>query len=286
MRERRSKKILLGFGIICTASLVLCLHPFSDSYLAYSQYQKYTANLPHFTDITDFAGVNLNLKSVTATWVDYDEDGWLDLFVCNGYNQRNVLYKNSGEGYFTDVTAAVGLVNYCWNFNPHWIDFDGDGDLDLFLGTKDEKYQIFRNDNFHNFENITDIFEPKLFGEIIWADFNNDNLLDIYEFKADANYEQNSSPPNRLLKQLKNNKFAEVCRTANIAGEHDSFHAQWININNDEYLDLFVINTNQQPNFLYLNNGDETFSDIFDSSGIERNIREAHWADFNNDGWV
>ncbi|NOZ62759.1 MAG: CHAT domain-containing protein [Calditrichaeota bacterium] len=221
-----------------------------------------------------------------SSWVDFNEDGWLDLFVCNGYNQRNILYKNLGNGTFRDVTDSLGLVDYYWNNFSHWIDFDGDGDLDLFLDTKNEKCQIFLNMNFKRFINITDSFELVLKGKLVWADFNNDNFLDFYEIRCDANPEQKNSPANRLFKKLKNGKFVEIAAIANVAEEYDSESAQWININNDSQPDLFVININKQPDFLYLNNGNETFTNIFDSSGIMDSEGRANWADFNNDGWI
>lgn len=85
-----------------------------------------------FTDVTAQAGVaNRGGYGMGAAWGDYDNDGFLDLYVTN-YG-RSVLYHNNGNGTFTDVTDRAGVANNLWGMTPLWFDYDNDGYLDLYV---------------------------------------------------------------------------------------------------------------------------------------------------------
>ncbi|MDZ7358703.1 MAG: VCBS repeat-containing protein, partial [candidate division KSB1 bacterium] len=71
--------------------------------------------IPHFSNVSIQANVAHTGKSVNAIWLDDNDDGWLDLFLCNGYNQPNVLYRNLKNGAFEDITTQVGLVDFRWS---------------------------------------------------------------------------------------------------------------------------------------------------------------------------
>ncbi len=95
-----------------------------------------------FTDVTTSAGVNLPLLSTHASWADFDNDGWLDLFVLGtgetalDVGRKSRLYRNNGDGTFTDVTASAGLADLLPGQRPSsasWADYDGDGRLDLVI---------------------------------------------------------------------------------------------------------------------------------------------------------
>lgn len=237
---------------------------------------------PHFTDVSQQAGVDHAGKSVSAIWLDYNDDGWLDLFLCNGYNQPNVLYRNLKNGSFEDVTAKVGLVDFRWSLTAHWIDLDNDGNFELCVQNK-LSTQVFRKTDQDSFINITDSFGFLSQGNLAWADFNNDGLLDVYICRADENQQREGSPPNLLYKNIGNGRFEEIAGKAGVAGEGDSHGADWIDFDNDGFLDLHVMNDNRQPDHLYRNNGNETFTDVMSQSGIAEHDGSAYWADFNND---
>ena len=86
-----------------------------------------------FTDVTDKAGVGGYDDSygMAASCADYDNDGYLDLFVCN-YG-KCILYHNNGNGTFTDVTEKAGLASPGWTLAAPWFDYNGDGFLDVFV---------------------------------------------------------------------------------------------------------------------------------------------------------
>ena len=238
-----------------------------------------------FMDVSKSAGVDLDLISVSATWVDFDDDGLLDLFVCNGYNQRDVLYRNRGDGSFDDVTEAAGLMSYEWSTHAQWLDCDNDGYIELFLHSK--RYnQVFRNTGRNIYSDVTNLFRNLQGVAAIWADFNNDGHLDCYAGRRDINIEKKGSPPDLLYKWIGENQYDEMGIDAGVAGEADFNCANWVDFNNDGFLDIFVINTNRQPDHLYRNMGNETFVDVFSHTGIHDNDGTSLWGDFNNDGRI
>jgi hypothetical protein len=84
-----------------------------------------------FVDVTEKAGVGHVGYGMGVAVGDYDNDGFLDLYVTNF--GRNVLYHNNGDGTFTDVTRQSGTDDAHWSTSAAWVDFDGDGWLDLFV---------------------------------------------------------------------------------------------------------------------------------------------------------
>ncbi len=97
-----------------------------------------------FSDVTDQAGVAANIYGMAAIAADYDNDGFVDLFV-TGYG-RAILYHNNGDGTFTDVTAKSGINVDGWSIGSAWLDYDRDGCIDLFVGRYvkfDPKYRAF-----------------------------------------------------------------------------------------------------------------------------------------------
>jgi hypothetical protein len=97
-----------------------------------------------FTDVTDKAGVAANIYGMAAVAADYDNDGFIDLFV-TGYGKA-ILFHNNGDGTFTDVTSKAGIQVEGWSISSTWLDYDRDGCVDLFVGRYvkfDPKYRNF-----------------------------------------------------------------------------------------------------------------------------------------------
>jgi hypothetical protein len=85
-----------------------------------------------FTDVTEASGLDARGYGMGATVGDFDNDGWLDLFVTN-YGDSNELWRNNGQGTFSNVTEKAGLTHQSWSTSATWVDFDGDGWEDLYV---------------------------------------------------------------------------------------------------------------------------------------------------------
>jgi hypothetical protein len=137
-----------------------------------------------FTKLTTGVVVNDNSISVGGSWGDYDNDGDFDLFVANWYGEDNHLYRNDGDGDFTQITTG-DIVNDGGNsVSGAWGDYDNDSNLDLYV-TNDwnENNYLYRNNGDGTFARITE-------GDIVsnggrsngatWIDYNNDGFLDMF----------------------------------------------------------------------------------------------------------
>jgi hypothetical protein len=126
-------------------------------------------------------------SSFGAAWADYDNDGFLDLFVAN-QNQKNFLYHNNGDGTFTKITsgAIVNDIGYSWG--AAWADYDNDGSIDLFVANgppsgSGQNDFLYRNNGDGTFTKITtgSLVNDGAAGDgCAWGDFNNDGFPDLF----------------------------------------------------------------------------------------------------------
>jgi len=203
---------------------------------------------------------------------DYDDDGWLDLYVVNGApiltleksepKYWNRLYRNKGKGYFVDVTEQAGVAGKGYDLGVVTADYDNDGDRDLFVAGL-RRNTLYRNNGNGTFTDVTDKaglanLDPK-YGTL-WAiagaffDYDKDGWLDLFV----SNYVvwDHASDP-----VCGDPAAPDYCRP-------------------DHYQGL--------PNSLFHNNGDGSFSDVSDKSGIRAHIGKGMGigvADFDDDGW-
>src|SRR5262249_13377340 len=121
--------------------------------------------------------------SQVAVWADYDNDGWLDLFV-GGERTPSRLYRNRGDGTFEEVGAKAGVVRkrvFCKGAN--WGDFNGDGYPDLYVADLNGPPQLFRNNRDGTFTDVAPemgITQPKIGFSCWFWDYDNDGWLDIF----------------------------------------------------------------------------------------------------------
>ncbi len=237
-----------------------------------------------FTKVTTGSIVTDKAKSLGATWGDYDNDGDLDLFVANNIGFTNFLYRNDGVGTFTKINNDP-LVNYdAYSHGVAWGDYDNDGFLDMFVA---DYFATRFNKLYHNNGDGTFTDESSLVPALeassslsgVWGDYNNDGLLDLFVNNiSDVN--------NSLYKNLGNGAFEKIT-TGNIVSDGGkSVGASWADYDNDGDLDLFVANAGDQNNFLYQNNGDETFTKITNGDIVNDggHSHSSAWADYDNDG--
>jgi len=241
-----------------------------------------------FTDVTESAGITAQgFLSVTA-WGDYNNDGFQDLFLGSFWGDTTVLYRNNGNGTFTDVSIGAGLavIN---GYVPVWADYDNDGNLDLFLGidactTK----ALYRNNGNGTFTDIGDSVgfidhTPPARSEGLGIfDYDADGDLDIFI----ANNNQWTGEPNILLRN-DNGIYVDVTAEAGIYIMNDmSRNVACADYDNDGDIDLYISNYAMKRDWLYRNNGDGTFTEVSQSAGINTldHTIGASWGDYNNDG--
>src|SRR5205823_1807517 len=144
-----------------------------------------------FTNVTEKAGVQSWGAAYTASWVDYDCDGHLDLFIA--YNLggmfdralQNRLFHNNGDGTFTDVTEKSGLQSIFTTIGSCWGDYNNDGYPDLFLSSGLGRPQLFRNNGDGTFTDVrleAGITDPGAGPTCIFVGDNNDGWGDIVQY--------------------------------------------------------------------------------------------------------
>ena len=286
-----------------------------------------------FTDVTESAEVGGNQFSSGCAFVDVDADGYLDLYVVN-YVQFNpetnpectrqgtrtyctpealqgaadVLYRNNGDGTFTDVTAEAGISGMDGKgLGVVCGDTDNDGDSDIFVANDTTPNYFFRNDS----NTAIKMTEDALFAGVALSeegraysgmganlgDFDNDGYLDI----VITNFQDQT---NSLYHNAQSEFFNEVSFARGI-GERSLPYLAWgvdfIDFNNDGWLDLFVANghlddniaeidpigTYAQPNQLFLSNRNGNFSEMPDAIITHQKVsRGTAFGDIDNDGDV
>ena len=249
---------------------------------------------------------------------DYDNDGYPDLLV-TAYG-RCILYRNNGDGTFTDVTDKAGLAAPGWTTSAVWFDYDNDGRLDLFLCSfvefgaaknvvcgdnklgrryyciprvfKPTASFLFHNNGDGTFTEVskgTDIARAlgKALG-VVATDVNNDGLLDLFV--------ANDTVQNFLFMNRGGGKWDEIGLPSEVGFSANGQPRSGMGVDaadfdGDGWQDLFVANVDNEMFSLYRNNGDESFSDVANDHGIGQATRLlSGWGlkffDFDNDGLV
>lgn len=214
-----------------------------------------------FTNVTQEAGVACWGPGFTATWVDYDCDGYLDLFVANnlgGLFERkapNRLFHNNGDGTFTEVSESVGLRTVTPTIGSAWGDYDNDGYPDLFLSSGIGRAQLYHNNGDGSFADVSreaGIDAPCFGSTSFWWDYDNDGWLDLVQFvwspHEDVIYTMRTGhgpPDGRPLRVYKNNRdgtFTLKSQEIGIDGCWGTMSGNAGDFNNDGYLDMILGN--------------------------------------------
>jgi hypothetical protein len=234
---------------------------------------------------------DLTGRAVSAAWGDFDADGYLDLFVANGALAENnvcALYRNLGQGRFTNVAEASGIIEALMSTQGTWADVDEDGRLDLFVThNAGQGNYIYRNLGGGAFEAISSghVLNEQLnsLGSA-WGDYDNDGHLDLFVVNGtlDGGLYQNT------LYRNEGSGMFEKITTGNIVNDFGMFRScAWADYDNDGYLDLFVTNDGSN-NRLYHNNGDGTFQSVTEGAIVNdiTNSAGCCWGDYDNDGFL
>jgi enediyne biosynthesis protein E4 len=264
----------------------------------------------HFVNVAQAAGLrapvifgdvdhndyNLENMGCGAAFLDYDNDGWLDVILLTGRRFQNTpsgaiirLYHNNRDGTFTDVTAKSGLGRSVWAFGITVGDYDNDGFDDVFITCWGQNL-LFHNNGDGTF---TDVSQSSGIGKylgkawgVVATDLNNDGRMDLFV--------ANDTTANFLFMNRGNGKFEEIAALAGV-GYSDTgrprsgMGVDSADLNNDGWMDLFVANIDHEKFSLYQNNRDETFDDQADATAIGPATRLiSGWGlrffDYDNDG--
>jgi enediyne biosynthesis protein E4 len=269
-----------------------------------------------FEDVTERAGLQGSGYGMGAACGDYDNDGFVDLYVT--HFGGGTLYRNRGDGSFEDVTAKTGTGGAGWMVSAGWTDYDNDGDLDLFVCRYmvwDFSYNppcgdgvraychpryfqgvsslLFRNDGQGAFTDVSEASgiakataEGKALG-VAFADYDQDGWQDI--FIAQDSIRQT------LLHNRKDGTFEDTALLAGVGYDDNgkSFAGMGVafdDYNNDGWPDVFITNLSNETYAVYHNNGDETFAYATNATGVgEATSLFSGWGlklfDYDHDGW-
>ena len=166
-----------------------------------------------------------------------------------------------------------------------WWDYDGDGDLDLYVVAYGKGNALYRNERGGTFVDVTvssGLDDPGKGTGLAAGDYDNDGDLDLY-IAIDI-----ARGTNRLYRNEGDGTFADATLPAGVQDEGQSIGVSWGDYDNDGWLDLYVANWQGKPNVLYRNEGDGTFCEVGGPSGVAdgRDGYGVAFADYDNDGWL
>jgi hypothetical protein len=244
-----------------------------------------------FVDISTAAGVADDGLGRGVAFADINNDGLVDLYVSNK-GGANKLFLNKGNGRFEDITAKAGkgIDHPGFSMGSVFGDYDNDGYADLYLATggqsQAETNRLFRNNGDNTFTDVTEkagVGLKAFTNSASFVDYDNDGWLDIFC----ANY--GDGQKNILYRNNGNGTFSDVTDTAGVGDRSSSWIGVWADVNNDNFPDLYVVNGRSplgEPNKLYLNNRNGTFTEVAQQAGVD----DPNWgmgaafADIDNDG--
>jgi FG-GAP-like repeat/ASPIC and UnbV len=277
-----------------------------------------------FEDVTVASGLGEPIASQAAAWGDFDNDGFLDLFVCGEFaassrdglfprdgtwpvgdlRNRCRLYQNRGDGTFVNTAQRAGVCNDRFTKGAAWGDYDGDGYIDLYVANYGGGNRLYRNNRDGTFKDLATklgVTDPQVGFSCWWWDYDNDGRLDIFvsdysgdlqDFVASALHlptRSNGHP--RLYRNLGGSGFRDVSHDVGLDRVTLAMGSNFGDIDNDGFLDFYLgtgapAYSTLVPNLMFKNVGGLKFEDVTFSSGTGH-LQKGHgvsFADWDGDG--
>ena len=287
-----------------------------------------------FTDVTEAVGIRFTHttgafgeKYMPETfgsgvlWLDVDGDGWQDILFVNGtaWPERDAaathaaLYRNDGDGTFTDITRGSGLDVPLYGMGGSAADFDNDGHVDIYL-TALGPNRLFKGRGDGTFADVTataGVGDPGFSTSALWFDYDKDGHLDLFVgnyvvwtpdtdlfcYTVDEDTKSYCQPQSyqgqsaTLYRNHGDQTFEDLTTAAGLrVSSAKALGVAMLDVDNDGWMDLFVTN-DTQPDQLFRNNGDGTFEDIgvlagvaFSEAGVARAGMGVDAVDYDRSG--
>jgi hypothetical protein len=272
-----------------------------------------------FDDVTEEAGVLSFHPTQTATWFDYNSDGWLDLFIANetstqGTPQPCELFRNNGNGTFTDVAAECGVALVGFFKAVVSGDFNNDGRPDLYLSWRGHDNLLLRNDGpknpaqgaqsswqFTDVAKQAGVTQPFYSFPAWFFDYDNDGWLDLFvsgyginnvgDIAADYLGRPTPAERVRLYRNNQNGTFTDVTKAAKVYKVLHTMGCNYGDLDNDGWLDFYLGTGDPDlstviPNRMFRNAEGKFFQDVTTSGGFGH-VQKGHgvaFGDIDNDG--